>query len=54
MILKPKPSSFKTHYAEDIAEQMVYATSVSPDDIFKSKKELKKEQIAQRKAKHAS
>lgn len=54
MILKPKPSSFKTHYAEDIAEHMVYATTASSKEILKPKKELRKELLAQRKVKHAS
>lgn len=54
MILKPKTSSFKTHYAEDIAEHMAYATTVSSKEIFKSKKELRKERLAQRKVSHAS
>lgn len=54
MILKPKPSSFKTHYAEDIAEHMAYANPISSKEIFKPKKELRKELLAQRKVSHAS
>lgn len=52
MTLKPNPSSLKPHYAKDIADQMAYATIVSPDDNFKSKKELRKERATQRKVSH--